>query len=791
MSDEKKPSFRATMMGRWQIPALLAGVCLLGTGLYRIVAAYEPVTFEQQLDKVRLLRERGALTRANAYVGHLLSQKELPEDHSGELHRLLVGIVYKAETGLRRHKPENARAIVTQFHKAVACGTTPDAEDFNALGHAYLWLDRRGDAISALRRALSLGPRRPIPIRRLLVALETQPGRPLSPSTLADLDAIVADADAAPGDYRWALEQKIKSKLDGGQSVEALALVEQGKQRLAGTAERLALVYSEALCLWKTGRPLEAETLLRSFRNSWTAHDDLWGRSGWLLGRLQQDDGRPQAALAFFEDVLGSFQVGVLNDVSELGRAECLVELDRYERALTVFERLKPRLIDAEPGAALNRDAVRTTMTTVGESLIRSDRPRLGIRFLETALSLADASDGVLRSEYASRIAAGLVDLAHAARQATPAPGADGEAASLFARAAEMYLSKAGLMPLDEEATATALESAADSFDAAGLTDRAVEVLTQLTAEHPTFSRRAEALLRLALAHRALRSHAAAVASFETLVADHARSPSALAAVVPLAESLISLGDDQALRGERMLVDVVDERGENLVFGPQAKEYRRALFTLAEYLCASSEAAEASVDQAPSVRLAGAIGRLEDAISLYPDDPRIPRLRFLLAEAYRQSAQLIREADADRFDEAAAKESLRRFRAALEGYEAVKAALASVDTSSLDDLEKTYLRTSYLYIGDCLFDLGRLDAAVEAYREAAWRYENEPAAVSAAMQVVHCYQRLGKPAEATAALARLEWLLKKIPEAAFDTQRRMSSKAYWQTMARRMARVQL
>ncbi len=292
MSDANKPSFRATMTGRWQIPALLMGVCLLGSGFYRIVAAYEPVTFEQQLDKVRLLRQRGALTRANAYVGHLLSQKELPADHRGELHRLLVGIVFKAETGLRSHKPENARAIITQFHKAVAYGTTPDAEDFNALGHAYVWLDRRGDAISALRRALSLGPRRQIPIRRLLVELDTQPGRSLSPSTLADLDAIVADADAAPGDYRWALEQKIKDHLDGDQPAEALALVQQGKQRLAGTAERLALVYSEALCLWKTGRPLEAETLLQSFRNRWTAHDALWGRSGWLLGRLQQDDGR-------------------------------------------------------------------------------------------------------------------------------------------------------------------------------------------------------------------------------------------------------------------------------------------------------------------------------------------------------------------------------------------------------------------------------------------------------------------------------------------------------------------
>ncbi len=786
MSDAKTPSLRATIAGRWQIPAFLAGVCLLGTGLYRIVAAHEPVTFQQQLDKVGQLRDRGALTRANAYVGHLLGQEDVPVDHRGELHRLLVGIIAQAETGLRTHKPENAQAIITQFHKAVAHGAEPNAEDFDALGHAYLWLDRRDDAIATLRHTLSMGPRRPIRIRQRLVELETEPGRPLSPGTLSDLDAIIDDTGASPGEYRWALERKIKAKLDGDEPAEALALIEQGKKRLTGTAEMLALVYSEALCLWKTGRPLEAETLLRSFRNGWTAHDELWGQAGWLLGRLQQEDGRPQSALSFFEDVLASFQVGVLNDVCELGRAECLVELGRYERALAEFERLQPRLIDVEPGAAMNRDAVRTTMTTVGESLIRADRPRLGIRFLESALSLVDASNGALRSRYASRIAGGLVDLANAARQATPA--ADAEAAVLFARAAETYLSKSALMPLDEEATAAALESAADNFDKAGLTHRTVEALTQLTEGHPTFPRRAEALLRLAEAHRALRAHAAAVKTFEMLVKDHARSPSALSAVVPLAESLISIGGDQALRGERTLIDIVDARGEHLVFGPQAQEYRRALFTLAEHLCADVEADE---PRAKSVRLARAIGRLEDAISLYPDDSRISRLRFLLAEAYRQSAQLIREIGPDRFDEAAAKEATRRLAAALAGYEGVKAALAPADASSLDDLEQTYLRTSYLYIGDCLFDLGRLDAAVEAYREAAWRYENEPAAVSAAMQVVHCYQRLGRPAEAAAALARLEWLLKKIPEAAFDTRRGMSSKAYWQAMARRMAQAQL
>ena len=56
------------------------------------------------------------------------------------------------------------------------------------------------------------------------------------------------------------------------------------------------------------------------------------------------------------------------------------------------------------------------------------------------------------------------------------------------------------------------------------------------------------------------------------------------------------------------------------------------------------------------------------------------------------------------------------------------------------------------------------------------------------MQIIHCYQRMGQPIEARAALRRMRWLLRKIPGPAFDTQRGMSSKAYWEAMVERLER---
>ena len=108
--------------------------------------------------------------------------------------------------------------------------------------------------------------------------------------------------------------------------------------------------------------------------------------------------------------------------------------------------------------------------------------------------------------------------------------------------------------------------------------------------------------------------------------------------------------------------------------------------------------------------------------------------------------------------------------------------------ADLTALERTYLRASYLYVADCLFDLGRIEDAVEAYREAAWRYENDPIAISAAMQVAHCFHRMGQPAESRAALGRMRWLVEKIPAESFDRRAGMSPKSYWLALLDRMER---
>jgi tetratricopeptide (TPR) repeat protein len=229
----------------------------------------------------------------------------------------------------------------------------------------------------------------------------------------------------------------------------------------------------------------------------------------------------------------------------------------------------------------------------------------------------------------------------------------------------------------------------------------------------------------------------------------------------------------------------VEDRGPDPLFTPQAQEYRDALIRLGEYYYGASE--NQIVDH-----LERAISRIEDVIVLYPDDPGHARHLFLLADSYRRSADRLADGAAGLVSplarDQALAESRVRWRRGAERFDQVVRRLASRDAAELDALEQAQLRAAYLYRGDCLFDLREYDAALSAYHEVAWRYENEAEAVTASVQIIHCQQRLGRMSDARATLARMRWILEKIPSAAFDASRGMSTKAYWTQWVDRLER---
>jgi len=792
-----------TPPNRWQIPLLGLGVLLLAAGITRLAAAYHPVTFEDELGRVALLREVGALQRANAYLLDLLRDARRSPDQKAELHRLLAAAIHQAEAPLAEHPKGNSRAIITNFQEALHYGVRPSADEWAAMADAYLWLGDTADAASAYREALRLSPERADGIRRQIIELHLENGEALDAASVADLNAILENPDALPANYLWAVDQKVEWLLAQGDAAKATAAVAEARERLSGTEEKLALTYTEALCLCGGGSrySAEAEALLRSLLNEWTVRDRLWGEASWLLGRLQQLDGRPQAGLSFHEEVLRCFTAGDLHDACLLGRAECLAALERYDAALEGFAGLKDKLSAGRRQPRLDRAAARATVTAIGESLLQAGALELGVEYLRLALSLADEADIKTRVYYRSRIAGGLTGLAREAETAAPQrPADDNRAKQLRAEAGEMYAALWREQSTDEEQAAAALLDAVDSFDAAGMTERVVEVLAEFIRRRPPGEERAWVLRRLAQAHQALEEYSEAAEAYQKTIENYPRLLEAQASIVPLAECRLALGGEDARRGAEMLIGIVDDFGPEHLFDPQAREYCSALFLLADYYCRASE------EEVPG-HLEKAIARLEEAIALYPDDPQIVRLTFQLADAYQQSGTALAALAEKPPDDAGVREGIlapaetddagkaalnaekdARLERALSGFDRVIAALAPRDEAELSEIERTYLLASYVHRGDCLFDLGRYQEALPAYNEAVWRYEDTPEAVAASMQIVHCHERLEQFDEARAALQRLSWLLRKMPASVFDEARGVPPKTYWENLVDRWQR---
>ncbi len=783
------PSVQAAIRGRWQIPALLLGLSVFAAGLGRMISNAVEESFAEQIEKVHLLRATGELTRASAYLLKLLQQPDRSAIERGRLHQELATTIYAAERPLKRHDPGNVSALISNFKKAVHLGVEPTVDEWIAIGDAYLWSKQEAEAVESYRLALRHKPGRPDVLRRRLVELQLREGNPLSLEMISAVEAILKDPAASPENYLWALERQVMRLQAAGDAAAAMSLVAAARNRLAGTEQLLAVRYVEALCLNEAGLAAEAEEALRVLREDWPTRDELWAKTGWLLGRIQQEEDRPQAALSFYEDVLRTFQTGRVNELCTAGQAECLAALGRHRRALQEFGQLRDRFLQGDPPKAIDRQAFRSSATLIGENLWASGDLKLGLDFLQIAMDLVDVTDARLRVHYLSRLAMGCSEMAKRAAEDVPQDDkTTRRARRLNARAAELYGTLASLQSSDDAAATRWLEEAATSYELAGMPRELSQTLTRLVRTYPQAKSRANSLARLGQLYQAGGRYDRAIVAYEEIIATYPRSPEALGVIVPMADALLALGGDSARRGVKLLTDVVEDRGPDPLFSPAAREYRQALFRLAEHYSRAD-------DKTSPNHLEQAISRLEDALSLYPEDSEAPRLRFLLADAYRKSAGALREAS-DRLSSVLARKKAReesrgRLGRAADAYGLVIAALAGRDSAGMSELEQTYLRSSYLYRGDCFFDLERFNEALETFREAAWRYENSPVAISAVVQIVHTYRRLGELDEAQAALARLGWLLKKTPASEFDAQPGMASKAYWEAMVSRLDRMNL
>ena len=195
------------------------------------------------------------------------------------------------------------------------------------------------------------------------------------------------------------------------------------------------------------------------------------------------------------------------------------------------------------------------------------------------------------------------------------------------------------------------------------------------------------------------------------------------------------------------------------VFTPEAPEFADALFLLGEAQKRRGE-------------FERAIATLEEALKRYPDDLRVSKARFLLADSYRQSGLALR-AEVSDANSAGEIEQMRleggeRFRAARQLFRQLINEFETRDLAALTRLQKVYLRLAYVYEADCYFETQEYREALKLYEEAAGTYKDTASALAAYVQIINSHVFVGEPEEARAALARALVLTEAMPDESFD-----------------------
>ncbi len=758
--------------GKWQLPLFVLSLMFLGAALLRLRPTPQQNSPQKTLESIDTLVSEGFYGQAIEFTEVFAAQEGRTEADRAQAELRLARARYGDASERRLQSERVGRAIVDSYHHAEQFGLVLTGDDFRRLGEAFEWQDRTKRALSNYARAIELGVDHRSDLRKRMIELLQR--QPEQDTARIDglLDALLAEVSPDRLDLRlWATEEKVYSLDELGRLQEAATLLVREKKQFQDTDLRNHFGFIEALYLYKSGRFDESARSLRSLRNRLERSDDVHAMSGWLLGRVVLNDAdgpaRPEEALSFFQDVLAYHPKTLYAAASRVGMAESLVALERHDEAIAAY-RIAVTELGHFPGQHLvNRDVLRSSLAVAAETQRIAGHFQPAVAYARLATNLVTAGDAtqttLLLQQLAQTQAQYADDLerrAEARRAQQDAKGASAlskSASEVLASAGETSLRLAKINTLNDRLSSEWSWRAAEFQDRAGHDAQAVALYRTFTVEHSDHSFVPRALLRIGQRLRAMGKLPDAVAAFQEVYRRFPRTLEGSRALVPLAHCYLEMGPKNAELAEKTLRVLLEDSD---VLTPDAPEFAEALYLLGDVLERRKQYTQA-------------IATLEEAADRYPDDPRIWRSRFLLADAYRQSALSLKEEAAHTALESELRqmreESQTRFDRARELYRDVITEYTVRGSANLDRLQRLFLRHAMLYEADCFFETNRYREALQRYEEAASVLQDSTSALSAYVQIINCNVFLGQRQEARATLARALIVVDAIPQATFDT----------------------
>lgn len=802
---------RERAAGKWQIPALLAAAVCLGLSIATYRTPSEKIPFDEIRDSLPSLIDQGMYTAAIESAQRLLL---VPHKTPHDLAPIRAAI---GRARLLRVVRNGAQVVsigresLKRYEEAEAAGYEPTALDDELIARAHDWMGEYKSAVQRFDAARSKGGASDLELRRRMVEIRADK-LAASPSDVRnELDGLIDAAASDPKILTWAVGREIDLLFDADDAKSAQELLSRTAEAFESAGEQRWLEYFTSYVLHHAGADDEAEARLRALRAGLKLRDDLYTRTGWLLGRVLlggDEPGRPEEAMSFFREVLSIESSPVYAAASELGMAEALVLLERFDEALERYEVVQNRMRRLPPSRPLNPAVMESSLTVLAERLRRADQVEAALRFARLAAEIDPTADAARQALFLGRLSdlmtatanmkqaeadalvgrrsggGGAVEAGMHAGAGTSPMSKDVEtardlrdqASKLLLESASIQERIAGLTMMDERRSAAAAWAAAEQANQSGDARAAIEAMRRFIQTRPESVYASRALRYLGQAQQALGEYGKAVESFQENLDAFPRMPDAVSTLIPMARCYMAMGPKYAEQAEKTLRTVLDD---SEVFTPQAPEYADALYLLGDLLNRTGEYERA-------------IPILEETMVRYPTDDRSARAQFLLGDCYRQSGLALKE-EYEKAAYSAQREQIladqqSRLRRAGKLFAETIALLESRSADRLSERDQVYLRHSRLYEADCHFELREYDKAQAQYERAAWLYKGTTTMLASYVQIINCHVFKGDGPEAGAAIRRALYLVETMPDDAFkdgvDIETREDWKSYFQWVAK-------
>jgi len=625
-----------------------------------------------------------------------------------------------------------------------------------------------------LERALTDYPQRRTEIHRLLASAYLRDPRDLLDKAKSHADAYLRDGRLTPDERHEGLLVQARIHFLGGDLREAADMLSSVPARSPLQSEVLLLRAQIAMRRAANQRLSEADSellyrdaikLLEQSQERDTLRNRMTPKAMYLIGICLSALGDTPAALAQWERVRKLHSDTSEGLAASLEAADLLLKSERLDEAIDVYREMLDQLAEqaGDDNPWINREEMRRRLLLAYDGFVERRR-------FEAALALVDEMHVLFSQERLTQI----------------------EAETHVAWAEDLLAGSSELRPEESRA---AQQSAYEQYRLAGDAYHRLAQDRRVTRDYPddlwhaaqnyvrgraysTAARLLEEYLEIELRERrplalvaygeallALGRYEESLAALNECLENYARDAASFDARLFAAQAHLELSETE--QAERLL----RENLEGDLLTPASRQWAQSLFDLGHLYYLESRYDEA-------------LKRLDEYVARYPESELTQRARYLAGvSARRRATQLTEELDREK-TETARLASLRVIRdyqtRALERFAQLQATLNELQSRRpLWPHEDALLRNCYLFRGATLADLERFEDAIDVYATTTNRYQHEPVALEAYIQIAYCYQRLHRPNEADGVLAQAQIVLESTPEEASFSEVTNFSREQW------------